>query len=190
LWLWTLVVLVGVYSTLGPAQSLVAELRQRNLLRVSMAVVLIPVGLVIARQWVRQRPGWREIGVGLGIAVTYLMAWARINTPEERTHLFEYGVVAILIHQALLERARHGRRVVLPAVLAVDVTALLGWLDEVVQAILPGRVYDLRDVGFNGFAALMAIGARVALSWARRRVGGPKRPLPGSYPDADEGGIR
>jgi hypothetical protein len=37
------------------------------------------------------------------------------------------------------------------------------------SAILPNRVYDLRDVGFNAFAGLMAIAASLALAWARRR---------------------
>jgi VanZ family protein len=89
--------------------------------------------------------------------------------PAERTHLFEYGFLAVLLHQALTERVRNGRHVPIPAILAVASTALLGWLDEGIQAILPDRVYDLRDVGVNALAGLMAILASQALAWARRR---------------------
>jgi VanZ family protein len=160
---------VAIYSTLGPAGTLVAALRERNLLRVSFALVLLLVMGAIARQWVKRRPGRREIGVALGVTAAYLMAWIRIHSWEERTHLFEYGLVAVLIHQALTERLRPGRRVLVPAVLAVAVTALLGWLDEGIQAILPNRVYDIRDVGFNAFAGLLAIAASLVLAWARRR---------------------
>ena len=57
LWLWTLVVLVAIYATLGPAQTLVAVLRARNLLRFSFAIVLLLIMIVIALPWVKRRPG-------------------------------------------------------------------------------------------------------------------------------------
>ena len=168
LWLWALAVVVAIYSTLGPAQILVAALRERNLLRVSFTIVLFLVGAVIVWRWVKRRPGWREIGVALGVAAVYLFPWFRVETLEERTHLIEYSLVAILIHQALIERQRHGRHVPSPPTLAVVVTALLGLLDECIQAILPNRVFDLVDIGFNALAGLMAILASLALARARR----------------------
>ena len=74
----------------------------------------------------------------------------------------------MLIYQALTERVRHGRRVPAPAAVAVVVTALLGCIDEGIQAILPNRVYDIRDVGFNAAAGLMSMAAILALGRARR----------------------
>jgi VanZ family protein len=171
IWLWFLAVLVAIYSTLGPAGTLVETLRERNLLRVSVAIILLLVVGAIAGQWVKRRPGRGEIGVALGVTAAYLMTWFRIQHPEERTHLLEYGLVAVLIHQALKERLRQGRRVPSPAALAVVVTALLGWLDEVIQMMLPNRVYDIRDVGFNVLAGLMATAASLALVRVRRRGG-------------------
>ena len=91
--------------------------------------------------------------------------------PEERTHLIEYGLVGILIHQALIERLRTGRGSLMPAVLGVAMTVLLGWFDEGIQAILPNRVYDIRDVGFNALAGLMAVAVSLALARVRRRLG-------------------
>jgi len=91
-----------------------------------------------------------------------------VESLEERTHLIEYSLVAILIHQALIERQRQGRQVPSSAALAVVVTALLGLLDECIQAILPNRVFDLVDIGFNALAGLMAILASLALARARR----------------------
>ena len=126
LWFWALPVVVAIYSTLGPAQMLAEALPERNLLPVSVAVVLLLVGAPIARRWVERRPGRREIGVAFGVMAAYLMALIRALGPEERTHLFEYGLVAVLIHQALTERLRNGRRVPAPAALAVAVAALLG----------------------------------------------------------------
>jgi hypothetical protein len=171
LWLWALVVVVAIYSTLGPAGTLAAFLRAHNLLQVTVALVALLVVGAIAGQWARKRPGLREIGVVLGVTAVYGMVWVRIQIPEERTHLFEYGLVAVLIYQALIERRRQGRRVPVPALLAVALTALLGWLDEGIQSSLPNRVYDMRDVGLSALAGGMAIAASLALAWARRRVG-------------------
>jgi VanZ family protein len=44
----------------------------------------------------------------------------------------------------------------------------LGCLDEGIQAILPNRVYDIRDIGFNAAAGLMAMAAILVLARARR----------------------
>jgi len=170
LWLWTLVVLVAIYATLGPAQTLAAALRARNLLRFSFAIVLLLIVIVIAQRWVKRRPSWREIGVALAVTAVYLIAIFRVETPEERTHLIEYSLVAILIHQALIERSRQGGYVPQPAVLAIDLTALIGWVDEGIQWIMPNRIYDIRDVAFNALAALMAIVASLVLERVRRRV--------------------
>jgi VanZ family protein len=62
-----------------------------------------------------------------------------------------------------------------PAVLALAVTVLLGTFDEIIQWIIPNRVFDIIDVGFNAFAAVMAIVASVALTLVRRWVGFDRR---------------
>ena len=169
LWLWTLVVLVAIYSTLGLAGTLAGELRQRDLLDTSFVLALLLAGVAVVVLALKLRPGGAEIGVALGVAAVYLMVFLRMGIPEERTHLIEYGVVAALIYSALIERRRNGRRVPAPALLAVVATALLGVLDEGIQWILPNRVYDHVDVGFNALAGLMAVAATLAVTWARRR---------------------
>jgi hypothetical protein len=168
LWLWTLAVMVAIYSTLGPARTLVDALRERNLLRLSFAVVVAVLVVAIAWRWAKQRPSWSEIGVGLGVAFAYLVMFVRTGSPEERTHLIEYGIVAALIHQALQERVRNGRRVPAPAALTVALTALLGILDECIQAMLPNRAFDFRDIFFNALAGFMVVVARLALAPQRR----------------------
>jgi hypothetical protein len=168
LWMWTLVVLVAIYSTLSPAQTLAAELRARNLLGITSGVVLLALALIVIGRWVRTGPGRREIGAGVGVIAVYLVTLVRLPVPEARSHLFEYGLVAILIYHALLERRRNGRRVPLPALFAVLATALLGWVDEAIQYFLPNRVYDLVDVGLNAAFGLMAVAASVVVGWARK----------------------
>ena len=120
LWLWTLVVLTAIYSTLWVTPSLTGPLRERNLVRISVAVYVFAVVVAIAVQAMRGRPDRREIGVLLGVAAVYLWAFFRMQIPEERTHLIEYGLVAVLIHQALVERRSHGRRVPASAALGLS----------------------------------------------------------------------
>ncbi|KAA3660467.1 MAG: VanZ family protein [Chloroflexi bacterium] len=168
LWFWLFVVLVGIYATLGRAPIIAAALRERNDLRDTIFFILFVVMVVVAVLFINSRPGRAEIAVGFGILIIYVTAWLRIGTLEERTHLFEYGLVAALVHEALIEREKNGRLVPPPAVIALVISILLGWLDEGIQLILPNRVYDFRDVIFNTVAAVMVIGARWVLARVRR----------------------
>jgi VanZ family protein len=145
-----------------------AYLRERNLLNAAFFTGFLLVILVVAPIGLSKRPGRFEIWAALGIAAVYGMVLTRafIN-PVERTHLFEYSLLAVFIYQAFIERVKNGGKVPAPAFLAVLLTALLGWLDEGIQWLLPNRVYDIRDVGFNALAGLMAIAAILVLGWAR-----------------------
>ncbi len=178
LWFLALAVVTAIYATLGFAGSLAASLRARNLLNATFFVGFLLVVTVIVASGLIRRPGWPEIWVAIGVLVVYgVMLLRFFLSPEERTHLFEYGLLAALLYMALKERQRNGRRVPSPAAIAVILTALLGWLDEGIQMILPNRVYDLRDIGFNALAGLMAIATILALGWARRL--GKKHETPG-----------
>ncbi len=172
LWSALAIVLVAIYATLGNAPEIAAMLRERRSLTGTMFVVFLVALVVISVLFIRRRPGRAGIAAGAGILIVYLLAWIRIGvaTPEERTHLFEYSLVAALVHEALLERRENGRRVPVPAILALVISILLGWLDEGIQSLLPNRVYDTIDILFNALAATMIIGARSTLAFVQRRV--------------------
>ena len=170
LWIWTAVVVAAIYSTLGLARTLVEYLGNDF---VSVWLFLAGCILVLATvitQGLRVRPGGAEIAVALGVAAAYLLILVRMSVPTERSHLVEYGVVAIFIHEALSERASQGRRVPVPALLAIVAASLVGVIDEGIQRLIPSRVFDPVDILFNVLAAAMAVTASVALRWARRRT--------------------
>lgn len=169
-WLFALCVQVAIYATAGLAGTLAEVLREQNLLGVAFGACFVLVIAAIVTSGLKQRPGGREIWAMLGLAAVYGMVIVRLGIgPAERTHLFEYGLVGALIHQALTERRGPGQRVAVTAMHAVGLTAVLGFIDECIQWLLPSRVYDIRDVGFNALAGLMAVAARLILSWLRRR---------------------
>lgn len=169
LWRWTIAIVVAIYSTLGLARTLADALGDSGF--IGVALFLLGCLLVLATvvtQGLKTRPSGIELAVALGVAAAYLLVFVRMAVPTERSHLVEYGVVAIFIYEALTERASQGRRVPVPALLAVGAAALIGVLDECIQAFIPSRVYDPEDILFNVFASAMAVAASATLAWARR----------------------
>lgn len=172
LWIWTAVAVIGIYATLGVAGSLAEVLAARRMmdgLFVRAFMIMVPT---IAMIVIVRRPGPRHFFVAIGVGAVYMMLGARLGIPvAERSHLFEYGVVAVLIHQALLERGRGGRGVRYPAIVAFLATATLGCIDEGIQWLIPNRVFDPIDMGFNVLAAFITIAGSVVLmriqTWMR-----------------------
>lgn len=169
LWLWTLAVLLAIYSTLGIAQPVSTFLRDNGLLSISFiaGMILVCVSVITIRRNIR--PDKAELGVVLGVIAVYLMVFVRMEIPEERTHIIEYSVVAAFLYRALMERMKHDGKTYTPAVLSIVGTAVAGAIDEFIQGIIPSRVFDLRDILFNALAGLMAVGSIMALAWIRNR---------------------
>ncbi len=168
LWLWTVAMVVAIYSTLGLAGTLADHLAGTALTTVGFAGGMFLVGTTVVTQGLTRKPRGAEIGVVLGVGVVYLMVFLRMALAE-RSHLIEYGVVASFIYEALLEREGQSPRYFLSATLAVLMTSLVGAVDEGIQLFLPNRVFDPVDMLFNALAAVMAVSARIAVERARRR---------------------
>lgn len=166
LWVWTLVVVAAIYSTLSLTATLVNTLLDRGQFDGVFVFAFLVILVAILIQGPRMRPRGVELGIGFGVAAVYMMVFARMGIPE-RTHLFEYTVVAALIYEALKERVSQGHLVRAPALLAILISSSVGVLDECIQLFLPSRVFDPIDMGFNALASLMAVIANATLTWAR-----------------------
>ena len=161
--------MVAIYSTLGLARTLAEVVGNTELFGVGFFILgCLLVLATIITQGLKTRPSGIEMSVALGIAAAYLLVMVRMAIPTERSHLIEYGVVAVFIYEALLERTSQGRRVPVPALLAIGVATLIGVFDECIQLLIPSRVFDPIDMLFNFLAAVMAVTASAALAWARR----------------------
>lgn len=167
LWVWALVAVVAIYSTLGLSRTLVDVFDQDLLAGLFLlSMILIGASVVVLR--LRRWPRRTDVAIAIGIGAVYLLLIPRIGSPVERSHLIEYTVVALFIYEALLERASHGRAVRFPAILAVVAATAVGVLDELIQLVLPFRVFDPIDMLFNFLAALIAVGASAVLARTRR----------------------
>lgn len=174
LWVWALAVVVAIYSTADLARTLADALRESGLLEYTASMFgggMLLIGAMILVQGLRGRSRGVEVGFGLGVAAIAVLGFARGISAAERSHLIEYAVLALIVHEALVERKGRGRRVPLPAVLAIAGTTLVGVVDECIQFFLPSRTFDWFDIGFDLLASVMAVGSSVSIRWVRRWIG-------------------
>lgn len=166
LWLYTLFVLLAILSTLIFGGELVLAMDQ-DLQAALFFFTMIAIAITIILHGLITKPRKAEITIWLGLSAVYIMLFARLGFAE-RSHLFEYSILAIFIHKALMERAIQEKRTLKPALIAFLTTFAIGTFDECIQLFLPNRVFDFIDILFNGFAAFMAIGASMVLQWGRK----------------------
>ena len=170
LWIWILVIIIGIYSLIFIGRPLSGYLRERAMLTNAFWVAIwLTLATVLWHGW-KRKIGQLEIGLWMGVAAVYLLVFLRMAVPEERSHLIEYSVLAVFIHEALKERKNNGGDVWRPAILAIMLTTTIGLLDEVIQLFVPERVFDPVDMLFNTGAAIMAIVASTAITWSRNKI--------------------
>lgn len=194
---WTLgtVVVLGTWATLRWARTASEWLRERDLLTETMWTIFAVAAGAVLVVVVRQRPRWLELAVLAAFGGAYLLAILPLMArPEEALHFVQYGLVGGLFYAALVARRERlgtagaaagaetgaGSEAApatwlgwpgAAALVAFLLTGAAGWIDEGIQHLLPERVYDLRDVGFNAAAGALAIAAMACRRWARGRGG-------------------
>ena len=129
------------------------------------------VGALVVLLHRHRAPLWAYATLlGAAIVYAYTFRWLRAQHLE-RTHLPEYGVMAFLAWRAVAPLVPG---VASGYVAAAVLGAAIGYGDELLQSVVPGRVYDLRDVGMNALGAALGI---AVLAAARAR-----RPRPADLP--------
>jgi VanZ family protein len=146
-----------LYASLGIARPVAEYLRARNLLRLTV-LALFTLALPAVLRWRAAAAGRTKMLLRLAlVAMLLTAAFVLAKTPEERLHFLTYSLLGWLLAWSLEEKN-----------VSPLLTLLLVWLagtgDELIQGWLPDRVFDLRDILFNGLAgtagtALFATGA-------------------------------
>jgi hypothetical protein len=136
------------------------------------AITIVALGVVVLARRLHARRAsalaWMLLvatAVGYGVA----LSWLR-TIRLERLHLPEYGVASWLAWRALAPHMGAGAA---PYVAAALLAAVIGWGDELVQSVTPGRYYDLRDVLANAVGA--ALGAMALAVWHAGEASGDRR---------------
>ncbi len=171
-WRFALAFLGAIYGSLYFLPFLLELLRARNLLRVALGALALALLVAVVVAFARRRAAGREWAVLAAIVAVYALVLSRMSILQERLHLLEYGALALLVRDALRASFLAGARRNHPerdaALGAFVATAAAGWVDELLQGILPNRYYDLRDVGFNALAAGLALSAAALTAAAAR----------------------
>ncbi len=169
LWFWTFAVFAAIFSTLFIGKPLATHLQDQNIQAAIFVLGMLLAAGAVVTHGLKAKPSSIELSVLLGITAVYIMFAFRLGAPE-RSHLVEYSVLAIFIHKALIERARHTEPIVQPALFAWIIAFFIGVTDESIQIVLPNRVFDIVDILFNGIAVTMAIASTLLLNWAHNRT--------------------
>jgi len=149
----------AIYGTLpyGPAvgRSVLRSPAGSWLLGPGIGLIALAAGAcVVAVLWGRRAPSSSYVALALAGGGTMLgLAWLRAQHLE-RVHLPEYAVAAWLAWRAL---DAHGLRSARAYVGAALIAAALGVGDELLQAVTPGRVCDVRDMMANALGGTLGV---------------------------------
>ena len=168
LWLWAFAVFAAIFSNLFIGQLITKIFNNQNTQAGILMFGMLLIGLAVTVHGLKTRPKKTEIAIWLGISAVYLLFFLRLGLAE-RSHLIEYSVLAIFIHKAFNERARH-KKLPNPALWAILLSTSIGVIDEGIQLFLPYRVFDYNDILFNLLASTMAVGASLLIAWVKKRV--------------------
>ncbi|MCP4896176.1 MAG: hypothetical protein GY906_04305 [bacterium] len=171
-WLAFIGYLAAIYGFLPFGRDVIITLRQSHLLGtvvtlVFFAAVAAGVYHIVFNVRLSDKVAFAAL-VLLAVATGALVLGFEV--PEERVHFLEYGVLALLARHALSGHMSAAAQYLGAWLLA----SVAGWGDELIQWVLPTRVYDLRDVAVNSVAALVALAAEEILydrlGWRSRRA--------------------
>lgn len=98
---------------------------------------------------IKEKNRWKIIYL-FGIFVVGITMARLIETPQERIHFLEYGLLGWLVYKA-------GKDWNQPLLLSLLFCTTVGTVDEIIQSILPNRYWDIRDIGFNAIGGFMGI---------------------------------
>lgn len=165
LWISVLVVLIAIYASLFLGGQFIDLMIERRIIEQSTfyLFILLILAFIVS--------GWKSSGKRLeywiyaGMIAVYGMTLFRMDiTTAERSHMFEYGLLSILIYEALIERRLNGENVKIPVLTSIFGAGTIGLLDEYIQNFISYRVFDIIDIGFNylasAFGVITSIGVR------------------------------
>jgi glycopeptide antibiotics resistance protein len=161
----TLAYLLCIYTTLGIARPLAEHLRSTGIL-LPTVITLFGGSLPLALFWRYSKINRKQFLLRILLIITLLCCAFLISAlPEERLHFLTYGLAGWLICWSMettpffsntQEKSRF-----LCQFFTWLIPCLLVWLaggiDELIQWWLPNRVFDVRDIVFNGTAGMAGV---------------------------------
>ncbi len=133
------------------------QLRTAGLLRISV-ILLFTACTFLALGWRYRTSSKGRLTLRLAlIALLTAVALFMKGLPEERLHFLTYGLLGWMICWSLESGQQNRLRGAAGWLFAGVLVWLAGGIDECIQWWLPGRVFDIRDILFNGIAGMLGI---------------------------------
>jgi hypothetical protein len=154
-----------LYLTVPFARDIEKFLRTHNVLTVGVSLALglfVLLGAVGALWYT----GFRLVNVVVLslFGLFYIFIVMQYRVIAERIHFIQYGILALLIYNFLCVSMTGFKNYLI----TLGLVTALGWGDELIQALLPERVYDLRDVFLNALAGALMLGVIFTAERLRR----------------------
>lgn len=153
-WLWVTVYTLLLYATIPFGRSLLNLLKGQLGPSFTLWVngVLIMAGVALFTFfWIHRTLNRRQWMILLTVCLAVAFIVGRMPIPEERIHLLEYAGLGYLIVCALQTRLQN----ILLYNRGLGLVFLIGIGDELIQGILPSRIFDFRDIFFNAIGGIM-----------------------------------
>lgn len=153
-WLWVALCILSIFLIVPIARSVRNFVEKHSsvdvfgysVICVVCIAFLIGFYLFWFRLKIRALPNYLWLAVTACVYIFFtLKLWER---PEEAIHFLEYGLLGLLLFRALRHHI-HDRSVYLTAIL---IGGLVGIFDEVLQWMIPRRIWDMRDIGLNALS--------------------------------------
>ncbi len=155
-WLWVAAYALLLYVTIPFARPLLNFLK--SLIGISFSLWVNGASAIVGLSlvtffWMHKTLNRRQWMALLGVCLIMVVIVERMSIPEERIHLLEYAGLGYLIACALEPRLQN----ILLYNRALGLVFLIGFGDELIQGMLPTRVFDLRDVLSNAMGGIAGI---------------------------------
>lgn len=154
-WVFVALWILCIYATIPmarPVTDFLKKILPFGLLINLLALMLLACALVlIARHVTFQKLSTLLSAVFL--VCSYGVMLSAIKIPDEKIHFIEYSVLSFLMFFALQKTQSDWRCYFISFFL----TSLVGWGDEGLQHLTPGRYYDFRDVVFNAIGGMLGL---------------------------------
>lgn len=161
----TLAYLLCIYTTLGIARPLAEYLRSTGILLPTI-IALFGGCLPLALFWRYSKINRKQFLLRILLIITLLCCAFLISArPEERLHFLTYGLAGWLICWSMEGTSVFSntpqKGALLRQISIWLIPCLLVWIaggvDELIQWWLPNRVFDIRDIVFNGTAGMVGV---------------------------------
>jgi len=145
---WTLVLIysLSIYGALPFARDWQRYFRQQFGSNLSYLInfSILTVGLV-PLIWLGRRLTLLRLAAFIGLVLLSFAAAMQLGLPEERIHLVQYGILGYLCASAASTTFKGAAGFALVIFLGLGI----GLGDELIQGLLPSRVFDWWDVSYN-----------------------------------------